>query len=61
MNKTNLELIFVNTSTDEDDESCYWLLEGNGYRYLKSIVYESEEWAIDALHAGRIEWHIDGK
>jgi len=61
MNKTNLELIFVNTSTDEDDESCYWLLEGNGYRYLKSIVYESEEDAINALHAGQIEWEIDGK
>ena len=58
---TNLELIYVNTSTDEEDWSCYWHLDGNGYRYLKSIVYESEEDAIDALHAGRIEWEIDGK
>ena len=58
---TNLELIYVNTSTDEEDWSCYWHLDGNWHRYLKSIVYESEEDAIDALYAGQIEWEIDGK
>ena len=58
---TNLELIFINTSTDEDDDSCYWRLDANGYRYLESIVYESGEDAVDALYTGRIEWEIDGK
>lgn len=58
---TNLELIFVNESKKDEDAPCYWYLGNNYYRYLKSIIYESEEWAIDALHAGRIEWEIDGK
>lgn len=58
---TNLKLIFVNESKEDEDGPCYWLLEGNCYRYLKSIVYESEEWAIDELYARQIEWEIDGK
>jgi len=58
---TNLELIFVNTETTMTNRSCYWRLDAYGYRYLESIVYESGDDAVDALHAGRIEWEIDAK
>ena len=58
---TNVELIFVNRETTMTNRSCYWRLDAYGYRYLESIVYESEEDAVNALYAGRIEWWVDGK